>query len=129
MSASNHTEKDTASPAKEPKVTWGMSEPKKPHMLGLAAFCENTARASAVKMGALPHKSTKRHGKVHSIQNHMTCYWGQVEGQQYERTKQGELFVDDRNTRVLEDSELDDNTKKLNEDAQDVSSNPNTWPY
>ena len=47
-----------------------------------------------------------------------------------QNAKGGELFVEEgkRPTRVLEDSELAQNTKDTNSEADDVDKNPHTFP-
>lgn len=45
----------------------------------------------------------------------------------YKREKEGELFLDAKSTRLLEDHEIDDNTKNINNTADDVEKNPHTW--
>lgn len=47
----------------------------------------------------------------------------------FDNKKEGELFMDDANTRALKDDEIDQNTKTLNESADDVDKNPHTWDF
>ncbi|KAK1812517.1 hypothetical protein LTR12_013103 [Friedmanniomyces endolithicus] len=81
-----------------------------------------------VEIRALPHRTTKIGGKWVPIQNHLTPNWYKlVDGNKYEMRKHGELFVDDDNTRLLSDAEIDANTKKLHPTADNVNANPHTW--
>ncbi|KAK5723024.1 hypothetical protein LTR17_014074 [Elasticomyces elasticus] len=116
-------------------VRWLVKKPQQKALRAGAMFTETVARDSAAKLGfdavdirAGPHTTTTRNGIRVPIQNHITLNWLAAEGEgKLEKKKEGELFLDEDSTRVLEGHELDENTKELNKTAEDVNSNPHVW--
>ncbi|KAK0279934.1 hypothetical protein LTR35_000983 [Friedmanniomyces endolithicus] len=99
----------------------------------LAVFSETVAMHSASKLGydlveIRRTSGSSSGGKWVPIQNHLTLNWYKlVDGNKDEMRKHGELFVDDDNTRLLSDAEIDASTKKLHPTADSVNANPHTW--
>ena len=99
----------------DPTMTWVFKPPKKKAVRDKRRFTRKVALESAIARGfdrveirSLPHKTTIRAGVHEIIQNHVTLHWCNLNTDNvYEMVEQGELFVDDENSRALQDDELD----------------------